>query len=85
MAKIKKNAEIVFVTKIFIEFFHSFRVSNEAISCPIFFSGGKETNSFMEYLDPKDPGATWRLKNESGVLAGKYRHCLVALQGLYLF
>jgi hypothetical protein len=38
----------------------------------------------LEYLDPNDADFTWQLKNGTGgsVLAGKFRHCLVALKGL---
>ena len=41
----------------------------------------------MEYLNPKDVDVTWRLKNETGenVLAGKFRHCLVAIKGFTHF
>ena len=46
------------------------------------YSGGMQTKTTLEYLDPKFADYTWRLKNETkNILAGKFRHCLVALPG----
>jgi len=48
------------------------------ISC----SGGFQSKTSMEYLNPNKGDATWKLKNKTENFSdGKFRHCLVALPG----